>query len=65
MLGTTEPCTPFFGRADGMKAASAAGRPDGRRQAAGDFSKSSRRTKGSGDGLNWLFIAYTLGAYPR
>jgi hypothetical protein len=65
MLGTTGPSAPFLGSTDGIKAASAAGRPDGRRQAADDFSKSSRRKQKSGGGMNIALLAFIFGMHPR
>ena len=67
MLGTLNPSVPTIGDTDGMKAASAAGRPDGGRKATtGDFTRSaSHRSLKRSSGLDFAYMAVMLGLFPR
>jgi hypothetical protein len=66
MVETFTPCTPAFGGTDGSKAASAAGRSDGRLKTADDFKQSSRRSPRKGLGnLNIAYMALMLGMFPH
>ena len=65
MLGTLNPNAPTIGCINGIKAASAAGRPDGGRKATTeDFTQSARRTKGSGK-IDIAYMAVMSGLFPR
>ncbi len=66
MLGKTQPCAVDFGHTNGIQAASAAGRPEGRQKAAGDLGKVLRRATGGGGGAtDFMWMAMVLGMSPR
>jgi len=64
MLGTITQWSPKKGITDDIKAASAAGRSDGRRKTAGAFKAASRGLKGSG-GMSFAYMALMMGVFPR
>lgn len=64
MLGKTQPCGVDFGHTNGIQAASAAGRPEGRQKTAGDLGKVLRRATGGG-ATNLMWVAMVLGMFPR
>lgn len=64
MLGRTQPCAVEFGHTNGIQAASAAGRPDGRQTPETGFTKAPHRATG-GTGLDFVWMAMAWGMFPR
>lgn len=64
MLGKTQPCGVDFGHINGIQAASAAGRPDGKQKPDNGPIKAQRLVT-TDTSMNYMMMAMVWGLFPR